>query len=61
MDEIDKALWYIFALSLVLILVAYYAGTKAVGGTLFGGLNTLILSSTGRTQQGAFASYPSGA
>lgn len=58
MDEFDKALFYIFVLSLVLIFVAYYLGTQAVGQTLFGGLNNLILTSTGRNSQGQFASYP---
>lgn len=61
MDEFDKALFYIFVLSLALIFVAYYAGTKAVGGTLFSGLNSLILTSTGRDTQGQFASYPGNA
>lgn len=58
MDEIDKALFYIFVLSALLIAVAYYAGTKAVGGTLFSGIQNLILTSTGRNSQGNFAAYP---
>lgn len=61
MDEFDKALFYIFVLSVLLIVVAYYAGATQVGGTLFNGFNNLILTSTGRDSQGNFASYPSGA
>jgi hypothetical protein len=61
MDEFDKALWYIFVLSLALILVAYYAGSKAVGSTLFTGLNNTILTATGRNSQGNFAAYPGNA
>lgn len=59
MDEFDKALFYIFVLSLVLVAVAYYAGSQAVGSTLFSGLQNTILTSTGRNSQGNFASYPS--
>lgn len=58
MDEFDKALFYIFVLSLLLIAVAYYLGSQAVGSTLFSGFNNLILTSTGRNNQGNFASYP---
>ena len=57
MDEFDKALFYIFVLSLLLIAVAYYAGTQAVGQTLFAGLNNTILTATGRDSQGNFAGY----
>lgn len=60
MQAVDKALFYIFALSLLLVLVAYYTGAStdisAIGSTL----NTLILSATGRNAQGAFAGYPAG-
>jgi len=60
-DEFDKALFYIFVLSLILILVAYYAGAQQIGATLFNGANNLILTATGRTSSGQFAAYPSGA
>lgn len=58
MDEFDKALFYIFVLSLVLVLVAYNAGAKNVGGTFFAGLGDLILKATGRKSDGSFANYP---
>lgn len=61
MDEFDKALFYIFVLSFLLIGVAYYVGTQADAGTLFTGFNNLILTATGRNSQGQFAAYPGGA
>ena len=61
MDEIDKTLNYIFILSLVLIAVAYYAGSTKVLGTIGQQVGNLILVSTGRTSDGKFADYPKGA
>ena len=58
MDELDKALHYIFILSLVLIAVAYYAGSTKVLSTIGSTLGSLILTSTGRNAQGNFANYP---
>ena len=58
MDEVDKALHYIFILSLVLIGVAYYAGTTNVLNAVGKNLGSLILTSTGRNAQGNFANYP---
>lgn len=60
MSEVDKALTYIFALSVILILVAYYAGTQRVISTGAGALVSLINTATGRNAQGQFAAYPSG-
>lgn len=60
-DDINTAIRYIFVISIILVMVAYFAGTKNVIGTLGSTANTLILSSTGRNSQGNFASYPSGA
>ncbi len=58
MDELDKALRYIFILSLVLIAVAYYAGSTQVLNSLGTNLGSIILKSTGRNAQGNFANYP---
>ena len=58
MDEIDKALTYIFWLSLVLIAVAYYAGSTKVLSTIGQQVGSLILVSTGRKSNGEFANYP---
>ena len=58
MDEIDKALTYIFWLSLVLIAVAYYAGSTKVLSTIGQQVGSLILVSTGRKSDGSFANYP---
>lgn len=56
----EDALRYIFWLSLVLILVAYYAGSVKVLDAAGGQLGSLILSSTGRNAAGQFAAYPTG-
>jgi hypothetical protein len=58
MDQFDKALRYIFVLSLILILVAYYAGSTNLASTIGQQVNSLILTSTGRNAQGQFANYP---
>ena len=57
MDEAGRTIRYLFILAVILILVAYYTGANTLGGTLLGGINTLGLTFTGRTQQGAFAGY----
>ena len=58
MSEGERALYYIFILSLVLIAVAYYAGTSNVLQTLGTQFGNLLNISTGRTTQGQFAGYP---
>lgn len=60
MSEVDSAIRYIFVLSLILILVAYFAGSKQVIGSLASATGGLINTSTGRNSQGNFASYPTG-
>lgn len=61
MDELSRTVRYLFILGLVLIVVAYWAGSKAVLSTIFGGVNTIDLTATGRNSQGQFASYPGSA
>ena len=58
MNEFDKALRYIFILSFVLILVAYYLGSTNVLNALGSNLIGLIDTATGRTANGQFAGYP---
>ena len=55
-----KVLYYIFILSLVLIIVAYYKGASTVGNTGGTILDRTILYLTGRNGQGNFAAYPQG-
>lgn len=52
---------YIFLLSALLIVVAYFVGAATDINALSSGLNKLVLSITGRNAQGNFAAYPSGA
>jgi len=54
----DDALKYIFWLSLVLIVVAYYAGSVQVLNAAGKQLGQTILYSTGRDSSGKFAAYP---
>ncbi len=61
MDTIDTALGYIFTLSVILILVAYFAGFVADAQAFTTAINTLGLTFTGRNAQGQFAGYPTGA
>lgn len=56
----EDAIRYIFILSVILILVAYYLGTVRVLDTFGTQLGNIIDISTGRTTSGQFAAYPSG-
>jgi hypothetical protein len=58
MDDTMVAIRYIFVLSFILIIVAYWGGSTHVlstGGTV---LNNLLNTGTGRTSSGTFAGYP---
>lgn len=57
MDTLNRTVSYLFILSLVLIAVAYWAGTNSVLTTLFSGVNTVGQTYTGRNSQGNFAGY----
>jgi len=54
----ERALRYLFVLAVLLLLLAYFVGAQGLGKTLFGGVNQLGLTFTGRTSSGAFAGYP---
>jgi hypothetical protein len=56
----DSTIRYIFLLSALLIVVAYFVGAATDLNALANGINKLVLSVTGRTSSGQFASYPSG-
>lgn len=61
-NEFDKALRYIFILSFLLIVVAYWAGSQKVLTALSATGTQLLYSATGRNPSGtAFLSYPTGA
>lgn len=58
MNEFDKALRYIFVLSMLLILVAYFAGASKLFSNLGSTTNSILLTLTGRGSSGQFSSYP---
>ena len=58
MDSVDHALTWIFGISLVLVLLAYYAGTVADVNAFSGAFNSLLQTVTGRNSAGNFAAYP---
>lgn len=60
MDSVDHALTWIFGISLVLILLAYYVGTVADVNAFGGQFNNLLKTLTGRNAAGNFAAYPTG-
>jgi len=60
MDTVDTALRYIFVISLILVVVAYWAGARGVLNEFGTQLNGLILTVTGRDSSGKFAAYPTG-
>lgn len=49
-----------FLLSLLLIVVVYWSGSVHLVQALGDKGNSLLLTATGRNQQGQFANYPSG-
>jgi hypothetical protein len=57
----DDTIRYIFLLSALLILVAYFVGAATDTNSLANGLVKLTYAVTGRNAQGQFAAYPSGA
>ena len=58
MSETDVAIRYIFVLSFILIIVAYYIGSTQVLSTGASAATGLINAVTGRTSSGGFSSYP---
>lgn len=60
MSTIERTVGYLFILALVLVFVAYYAGSNRLLSTTFAGVNQLGLTFTGRNAQGNFAAYPVG-
>ncbi len=57
----ERALWYVFVLSLVLVALAYYVGLKSDAQSLGAAFNQLIYALTGRSSSGSFAGYPAAA
>lgn len=58
---VDDTIRYIFILSVILILVAYWAGTQKVATAFGTQIGNLIDISTGRNPAtGQFAAYPTG-
>ena len=60
MDQFERTIRYIFILAFVLIVVAYWAGSTKVLGSLFSGTTALDYAVTGRDASGKFAAYPTG-
>jgi hypothetical protein len=54
----NTILKYGFYLILILIVVSYWKGSQAVGGTLFGGVQAIINSLQGKNKDGNFSNYP---
>lgn len=57
----SKIPFYIYVLSIILIVAAYWYGVKTDVGAASQAVNSLINTTTGRTGTGQFASYPQGA
>lgn len=52
--------WYIFILIAIFLVVIYYKGSTAVGGTFLQGLQNETLFLQGRNAQGQITNYPTG-
>lgn len=57
----DSTIRYIFLLSALLIVVAYFVGAATETNSLAAGVTKLVYAVTGRNTTGQFAAYPSGA
>jgi hypothetical protein len=57
----DSTIRYIFILSALLIIVAYFVGAATETNTLASGLTKLVMAITGRNPAtGQFSGYPTG-
>jgi hypothetical protein len=56
----DSTIRYIFLLSALLIIVAYFVGAATETNALVAGIIKIWYAATGRTSSGAFAAYPAG-
>lgn len=57
-DTVNRALFYLFVLGILLLAFGYYVGSTQLLGTIFSGVNTLDQTATGRNAQGDFSGYP---
>jgi hypothetical protein len=57
----SQTIRYIFLLSALLIVVAYFVGAATDFNSLISGVTKLSYAVTGRTPTGTFANYPTGA
>lgn len=57
----SAALWYVFILSLVLVIVAYYVGFQTDVNTISTAFTNIVQTATGRNSSGTFSAYPTGA
>jgi hypothetical protein len=57
----DNTIRFIFLLSALLIVTAYFVGAATETNSLANGATKLVYAVTGRTSAGAFAGYPQGA
>ena len=57
METADRTIRYLFVLAILFLLLAYYVGAQGLGKTIFGGINQLGLTFTGRNAQGKLAGY----
>ncbi len=56
----DSTIRYIFLLSALLIVVAYFVGAATETNSLAAGITKLVYALTGRNSQGVFGAYPTG-
>jgi hypothetical protein len=57
----DKTVRYLFLLAVLLIVVVYFVGASTLTATIGNTLVKIGYAFTGRTANGQFASYPTGA
>lgn len=57
----DSTIRYVFLLSALLIVLAYFVGAATETDALANGLTRLVYALTGRSSNGQFAAYPAGA
>ncbi|HET7639229.1 MAG TPA: hypothetical protein VFK47_10880 [Ktedonobacteraceae bacterium] len=62
MTEVDKAIRYIFVITVLLLFLAYFAGAKQLFSAGTASIVSLMRAGTGQNPQGTgFLPYPTGA
>lgn len=61
MNTLDVTIRDVFIVTVLLVILAFFAGFVTDFKTVTAGVNTLLLTASGRNSQGNFVNYPGNA